>query len=756
MAGRNDKYEALSACKDKIVQGQLVFALEDMRKFIEKRSYLGGFISRLDVLDGNYRRMAHFYQKGSEDPRRTEYFKSYREEAYRLVQDLYMAVLLGDNMTLSSIARIATPEHAASVKEKYEGLITEYMEIARHPNGQQDEERARLLLEIEKGKVEFRATTFALTLFSPQWDDVMEDEHVENLIASNEVTALVMVSAIMLGNLLVYDFRKLRALFRIYRTASSRDVRERAFVGAMFCLNEREKFWVREQAELVQKYCSSEEDVMNVLDFQKQIIYLLDTEKDTKKAMETFSISAILDQNTKLRELAKDEKFEMSSLEELISPEEEEELFGRMEDCMKRYAEMEKEGSDLYFKGFCRMKDFDFFQSISNWFTPFYAENPVLHPLVEFMGGNSEFLKNVEKGAPFCSGDTYSFTLVLMQMSKEMPFIKNLIKGKTFKPREELSNDEVFAASLSRRKYMQDVYRFFMLAPMRGCFIPLFQQNNECRISFLASSFFNVKQYEKAHLAMCRFLARRKDYNRMGKFLKQNMPDNKESRLINAAYIINCDAYPLDAIPLLESVLAEDPACKPARVLMAKSYYFQERYQDAITAYEKLLEQYPNHVGLERRIAVCHIELGEYDRALEILFKLDYLHPGDIETMRELARGLFLKGSAEKALRYNEKILAGLTAPSLDSAEDFGHGAMCKWATGDFVGAIQDFAKFMMFYHVEHLHAMMSNVKEALLQHYNIGEDDMLLMVDAASLAYEKLSEQEASKDSSKDNQLEN
>ncbi len=748
MASKNDNYESLLNCKSILLAGRLSLSLEKLHKYISERPYLKVFRDRLEELSDNYDRMMHYLLKGSDDPRRKEYSKSYQEEAYRLIQDVFMAEYLTGNEELSSLYNPTGAPSKQAIIEELQNINNEKTRISSTPSGTQSEELSEKFQNFEQVSVDFRKVLFIYALFSFQWDDEKEDQFVKDIFAYDEVTAQLVISAIMLGNLMVFDFRKLRSLFRIYREASSCNLRERAFVGAMFSLDSREDFWAEEQKELVLKYCSRKEDVLNVLDFQKQIVYLLDTEKDAKKAREAFDLSDIVDRNPKLKELSMSKESKFDSIDEFISPEEEEEIFERLEESMKRYFEMEKSGSDLYFKEFCMMKDFEFFHSIDAWFTPFYAENPVLHPLIEFMDGNCEFVKNLEEGVPFCSSDTYSFALTLSRMSKQIPFIKNMIRPGMFKPHEKIE-DETLAASLYRRKYLQDVYRFFMLAPLRGYFFPLFDDRSRRRVSFLGNLFFDTRQYEEAHLSMCRFLARRKDYDRMKDFLFQNMPHTKDYRLIKVAYELYYCRPSEAEIQLLGPILSEDPDCRPALKLLAKCYYMMERHKEAIATYRNLLRLYPGNVGLERRIAVCQIRLGEYGSALETLFRLDYLYPNDKETIRALIEALFKNGSAEKSLHYLNKILPKDIALSKESKDDIFNAAICQWVTGNNVEAMHNFAKFLTLESVYVLNEKIQENESVLMQHYHMGKEDCLLMIDAASLYKQRMLPQQLPTDKS-------
>lgn len=752
MAAKNDNFKILKKCKDMLLEGPLSSAIEALRQYMRERTYLAPLASSLDETYVQCKQV-ELNPDGPASPVFQRLYELFRQDAYRMIQDITLGEQLRGSASLAALAKPATTLDVGKMKEHFNRLKAVPSGIDNLCGEEKLDALRKNRQKYDEFCANFRSALFCYIVFTPQWTEDLELLLIDYAVNPDcDATIATMVpSAIMLGNLLSFDFRKLEALFRIYRETTSSEVRERAFVCAMFSLNENEKFWMKEQEELIKKYCSSEEDVINVLDFQKQVFYLLDTEKDTKKAREVFNITEIMERNPKLKELSMSDKFEDYPLDEILSPEEEEEISEKLEESMRRYAEMEEAGSDLYFKGFRLMKNFKFFESISNWFLPFSASNPAVRPLVEFMDGKIEIVKNLEEGTPFCSSDIYSFVLVLSEMSKEIPFIKTLISDHMFRRSDELPHDKKLVASITRRKFLQDVYRFFMLAPMRENFLPLFNKKNQDRESFLASPFFNIKQYEKAHLAISRFLAKRKDYERMGQFLKQDMPDNKESRLIKAAYQINYKTASSKALKLLDSVLAEDPSCKPAKVLKAKCYYYMERYQEAIEAYTSLMELYPQNVAVERRIAVCHIKLGEYDPAMMILYRLDYQHPDDKETMRVLTQGLFLKGSAEKALRYHEKILAGVAEPSIDSAEDFYDAAMCKWATGDTAGAVQDFAKLLTVYDEKTLHSKMKSVQEVLSQHYHIGEDDFMQMNDAVSLACPKLKEQGGGEDSPKD-----
>ena len=42
---------------------------------------------------------------------------------------------------------------------------------------------------------------------------------------------------------------------------------------------------------------------------------------------------------------------------------------------------LQVEGSDVLMSAFSQLKDFDFFKDVTNWFLPFYKENPIVNKI---------------------------------------------------------------------------------------------------------------------------------------------------------------------------------------------------------------------------------------------------------------------------------------------------------------------------------------------------------------------------------------
>lgn len=77
---------------------------------------------------------------------------------------------------------------------------------------------------------------------------------------------------------------------------------------------------------------------------------------------------------------------------------------------------------------------------------------------------------------------------------------------------------------------------------------------------------------------------------------------------------------------LLDSLLIRDPASFPGHYLLAGLDFNSERYHVALTRYQRLLDDNPSSVLLER-IGDCYLRLQSNDSALYFYNKLFVVNP---------------------------------------------------------------------------------------------------------------------------------
>ena len=137
-----------------------------------------------------------------------------------------------------------------------------------------------------------------------------------------------------------------------------------------------------------------------------------------------------------------------------------------LERTMQQMINMQKQGSDIYFGGFKQMKRYGFFYTLSNWFTPFYAQHPDLSTISP-KAKTGAFINSVVNNGVFCNSDKYSFILSFSSVIDHLPqeIQKLMASGNDveFINKTLHTNTPMF----TRLFYLQDLYRFFQLHPQK-------------------------------------------------------------------------------------------------------------------------------------------------------------------------------------------------------------------------------------------------------------------------------------------------
>lgn len=729
-----NKGNVLLECKEllqdgKTQVGQISRLLEELRKYIEENAIRGNFLDSLNRLSADYDCMMHFSPEGSNDLKRSASYWNFQCQIYSLIQDLLLQENLKSNSTLAAAKLRAMAIDLDEIFGKGQAICRQdykiWAETMKLPYGEWLEKYK----DIHQNVAEFQSMVFSYVLTMPQWNLAIQRKFEQYIHRLDWVTGSLVVTAITISTLQVFDIRKLCALFEIYQSSKDRDIKERAFVGAMLCLNEKEYMWCDLQASLVKEYCSDQDSLARILDFQKQIIFLLDTEKDKKEARSELDLTDFIKKNPKFKKLKEMGESDNDFMDNLLSPEEEEEIFQRLQRTWKVQDEMEKAGTDIYFKGFSLMKNFGFFHSMVNWLTPFYSQNPVLLPLVNELGDDGAFIQDVEKWAPLCNGDCYSFCLVLAQMLKQVPVMKRMIPKKVFAPSKEEGYDEEMRCSWTRRKYLQDLYRFFVVAPMRNGFVSPFAKEDTTHVYFFSQEFFQTGVFQKINMSLCRFLVNRKDYARLDFFIYLGLPESRDAYIIRALYHFNMGEYePAAAEAATARTMGGDK--KPALQIEAKCSFLAGDYQGALNAYQQLLELMPDNMGIERRMALCMIEMKDYDHALVLLYKLDYQYPNNLDIMRPLAWALIEKGDIDKAIDFYRKIMAVASKEKSLMAEDYYNIGICNLIKHDIQHAQQAFVRYTTQFEKTDLLEKIKSDRELLVRN-EVKDDEVMMLADA-------------------------
>ena len=321
---------------------------------------------------------------------------------------------------------------------------------------------------------------------------------------------------------------------------------------------------------------------------------------------------------------------------------------------MENFQGLMQEGSDTNYSSFCMLKDMYFFDSIENWFLPFYHDNKELDGL---RNDNPEILDLVDNIMFLCDSDKYSFCLNLTRIPSsargnlsEQLKVTSDNKPETPDTKKDISN-----------LYIQDLYRFYKLYKGKEQLFdpfaidyniynsPFFRFLNEenTYLSELADFYFTKEQYQDALYAY--------------KTKNQDIASIEES-VETYKKIGYCHQKLMD-------------------------------YRKAIEAYEKCEIIEEGNLWVNKNIAFCYKKLSKYDSALKYYKQADSLSENNINIIFNLAVCYTELKEFDKGLNCFNKI-EFLEVEATHSPEFYLYKGHCLWVNGKRSEAIENYKKY--------------------------------------------------------------
>ena len=392
-------------------------------------------------------------------------------------------------------------------------------------------------------------------------------------------------------------------------------------------------------------------------------------------------------------------------MKDIMDPNAAERDMEEMERKYRKMMDMQKQGSDIYFGGFSKMKTFPFFNDLCNWFAPFNAAHPALGAARERLAG-STFLNNLMENGPFCDSDKYSFALAIAQIMDRMPDnVKEMLNSDaTFGP--TVSKDEQEDPAYICRSYLQSLYRFFRLYRSKRDFLNPFildeLEDNDGNALFLSYKLLACPEMEENAVALCGFLLKRK---MMRELMSMAIcyKSSQNPRLVRfLALVPMTDGKWQEAYDLFASV-SEDQHTEESLRGMAHCCMSLKRFGEAVAIYRRLLAMHPDSFSYQLNLAVCLMSSDAFsscgdvascdasscdasscgaasslggkvearpnkvvEEGTKLLYKLDYEHPNNANVRRVLAWCMMLQGHFDKAIDIYTRLLSQPDAVSAD------------------------------------------------------------------------------------------
>lgn len=656
-------------------------ALEYILPYIDKYPFV---YSADDIreINENFNMMVNFYEKGVKDPMAKKMYSDMLNRLGKSVRNIrtdYKKRNVEFYKDASSHVDKNMPMSEKAIRIVLENFVSDEAMLQFQP----EEKRKEASYDLYSKHYSFMQSLFCYIVVSDLWTtdqaEAMTDIILSPTIDSSD--AQMIVSAIMLSTMNSFDINKFHILTEVYKKAPDEVLRQKALVG--WALSMTDEVFFNEQSAYIHPLCDDPDTAKEIIDLQKQIIYCMNADKDNEVIQRDIIPTIMRNSNLDVNHFGITEKDD-STLQDILDPNAQDRAMEESEEKFKQMIEMQKNGADVYFGGFSKMKRFPFFYVLSNWFCPFNINHPVLYKAYDDKN-HRKFLSNLLAAPLFCDSDKYSFAIALASVISKLP--SNM--------REMMGSDEMFgrmprdnssSRNDIRRKVIQDLYRFSRLYRWNEQIYNPFSERN---CLFISHQLLNNTPIRNSYMDFGYFL-----YKRSAKLFDKFIP--------NLCSLSSCEAYILIGIHYMKNgrydlaknyfkeVLRLEPDNKKAQLCYAKSCYKSENFKEAYNYYSKNYNEQKDNKMFSLEYAVTLIGIGRYEEASNILFKLDFDYPDDLTIKRVLAWNMM----EQKKLEQAEKEYAFILNSNKNVPADFLNAGYCQWFKGNIEKATSLFCRF--------------------------------------------------------------
>jgi len=223
-------------------------------------------------------------------------------------------------------------------------------------------------------------------------------------------------------------------------------------------------------------------------------------------------------------------------------------------------------------------------------------------------------------------------------------------------------NDGAFV----RRMYVQNLYRFYRLHPQKDQFVNPFtktEQGGNNLLSggcFMANHLLATTQVKKVVGELGRFLVKKQKFSMLDQLLEvygDAEGDLDIMRLVAWNHLRN-ERYD-QAISTYERCLDQQKGNKSLLRGLGQAYFRNKQYDKAVACFVELIEKEQPSPSLssQLQLAIAQTSAGDLSSSLNTLYKLNYENADDINVKRALAWALLNAKEAEKAEKLWRQIV---------------------------------------------------------------------------------------------------
>ncbi len=555
----------------------------------------------LESIDDSYRLMSDYMLRGYQDNERADLYRKLSQRLYRKLSDVKLqARKQFDPVVSSLVPRDECHLDVDSLRNNLELFVSDLAMLTLEPKENVSDKRKALY----ERRHNIMSNVFNQILCSSQWSN----EHaldIANLILSpliDMTDALSLCAAVMMSSLLSPDPAKVLLLLKVYQEATDAKLKQRALIGWVFALDNGDFSLFPEINENVRLLMKDKSLRDELVELQMQVVFCMSAEQDTQTIERDVMPNIIKNQNLEVTRFGIREK-EDNPMDDILHGDSSDKKIEEMEQSMRKMAEMQKRGADIYFGGFSKMKRFGFFFTLSNWFTPFYIQHPGLGHLAHEIR-DTKFMTNLLSTMPFCDSDKYSFALAMSSVFPQLPDnIKEMVgnsAGMVVPGMEGVMNTPAFY----RRQYLQDLYRFFRINDSRKAFSNPFDCDNNSL--FLNNHAFHATMHDGA-ISIVGFLLKRKMYALAKAVLDNYFDENQLDDNLLAARIALKNSDFISAETLFSKAYEIEGHGENALKGYALASFQCAHYAKATELYHRLTETFPDKPQYKMNEAIALI-----------------------------------------------------------------------------------------------------------------------------------------------------
>lgn len=695
----------------------------------------------LENARNTYRYMLEYMISGTVDPQSKSLYLKLIQQAFSMNDSASRASRIKKNtgdkycITLNALPDGTNMQNIQTALETFGEVSKRNVNPDSQKVKERKDDRERTLLQM-----------FNLVWTSAQWSNSDKECASAMLMSENieDNDTAILVSAATLSLLEYFDIRKLEFLFDAYE-AGSTIASQRALVGIiMSAIRYDER--LKNYPEISARIALLSDDNKSFSENAYTILTQLQLSKDTDK------VNAKM-RNEIIPEIMKSGKFRQTGfgfeeIDEALTKNDENPDWSKngskLNEKLAEMTELQMEGADVYMGTFSQLKSYPFFNDIAHWFYPFDIKHPALG---DFEKNHSSkimpMIKAILNAGPFSNSDKYSFCFMLSSLGGiEQSMMTNKMAegmldeeaGSIFKNAETVKPK----AKDFSRQYIYDLYRFFNLYLYRTQFSNPFNDIEGAYTPLKSSLLNSLLEDRKQVMEYAEFLMKKKYYSEASKLFESLSPALTEEdaelwQKLAFCYQKSNNPQALEAYINADSLKPESTWTISHEAHAARMF---GNYKLATECYDKLLEKDGDNIKYLKRKSECLIADENYEEALPVLYKINYLDENSTAAKRMIAWCLLMTDKLEKATNAYEDICQGKV-----SANDWMNLGHCFLASGKMKEAVKAYTSGMKETITETGTAddfeKGMEADAELLSRFNIGKEDLRMILDAVRFSCE-------------------